>query len=694
MKISKIHIQNFRLLKDFEIDLEENVSIVVGKNNTGKTSVLTALDKFLGSSGKRFTYNDFNLDLRSQIIDLLINPTPEENEYTPLGIKAQIEIEYYESDDLSDISKLILSLDPDDTIINLELRYELNFQNLIKMKEVYLIEKASYHSPNVFLEEHLAEYIPSVTIKSVSSTDPNVWIDLQKEKIQLNKIIGFQFISAKRDVTNKDQDKTLSTQTSKIYKSTSESETHKEAIADFKKALRSTDVDLSKIYEALFGDVIQIIKRFGGIRRDEVLINITSSLQHRELLDGNTTVKYMHGDHDLPEHYNGLGYMNLLSMIFDIHVLISRLKNEPDQRPAPINIFFIEEPEAHTHPQMQYVFINNIKKLLNELREIPGRSRLNLQTIISTHSSHIIAESDFDDVKYLKRITGCSVVSKNLISLKEKFSDTDIQKQQQYKFLKQYLTLNRAEVFFADKIIMIEGDTERILLPAMMKKIDQEHTPDDTPLLSQNISIIEVGAHSKIFEEFILFLGVKTLVITDIDSGYKKEIPGNPSRKEHKNCCPDDPSAEYTTNSSLIHFHNKKNGNDLKYFLNLNKNNKSLKKGKKNWVKDKNGFVFIAYQTKENNYHARSFEDAFFNLNHKMLFEKGHGAFKSVTKKWFNEYKTDLNHFKFSEKGIGSKPSLAIEVLLNSEDDENGNQFVNWAIPSYIKEGLIWLKQD
>lgn len=692
MKIAKIYIQNFRLLKDFSIDLEENVSMVVGKNNTGKTSVLTVLDKFLGSSGKRFTYNDFNLELRSQIISLLTNVTPEENKYTPLGIKALIQIEYNESDDLSDISQLILSLDPDDTTIILELRYELSFQNLIKMKEEFINERARYHSPNVFLEEHLTEYIPSVKVKSVSSTDPKVWIDLQKEKIQLNKLIGFQFISAKRDVTNKDQDKTLSTQTSKIYKSTSESDTHKEAVADFKNTLRSTDLDLSKIYEELFGDVIQIIKRFGGIRKDEVLINIVSTLQHRELLDGNTTVKYMHEDHDLPEHYNGLGYMNLLSMIFDIHVLISRLKKEPDQRPAPINIFFIEEPEAHTHPQMQYVFIKNIKNLLNELREIPEQSRLNLQTIISTHSSHIVAESDFDDIKYLKRITGCSVESKNLKSLKENYSDSDIRKQH-YKFLKQYLTLNRAEVFFADKIVMIEGDTERILLPAMMKKIDQEQEPDDTPLLSQNISIIEVGAHSKIFEDFIIFLGVKTLVITDIDSGYQKEIPGKSPEKKHENCLPDDPKAEYTTNSSLLHFHNKKRG-DLKYFLNLSKNKKCLKKSVKDWVKDKNGFVFIAYQTKENNYHGRSFEDAFFNLNHKMLFDKGHGAFQSVTKKWFNEYKTDFDHFKFSEKGIGSKPSLAIEVLLNSEDDENENQFVNWAIPSYIKEGLIWLKQD
>ena len=45
------------------------------------------------------------------------------------------------------------------------------------------------------------------------------------------------------------------------------------------------------------------------------------------------------------------------------------------------------------------------------------------------------------------------------------------------------------------------------------------------------------------------------------------------------------------------------------------------------------------------------------------------------------------------EKAVGSKPSLAIEVLLNSKDDEQENQFSNWQTPHYIKEGLEWLRK-
>ena len=52
MKVFKIEIENYRLLKDFSMDLEKDLSLVIGKNNTGKTSILSVLDKFLGHSDR------------------------------------------------------------------------------------------------------------------------------------------------------------------------------------------------------------------------------------------------------------------------------------------------------------------------------------------------------------------------------------------------------------------------------------------------------------------------------------------------------------------------------------------------------------------------------------------------------------------------------------------------------------------
>ena len=87
---------------------------------------------------------------------------------------------------------------------------------------------------------------------------------------------------------------------------------------------------------------------------------------------------------------------------------------------------------------------------------------------------------------------------------------------QLFKFLKQYLTINSAELFFSSKVIFIEGTTERMLLPWFIQVHDRN--VEDAGLSSQNITVLEVGANAKAFAPFLRFIGVTTLVITDIDT--------------------------------------------------------------------------------------------------------------------------------------------------------------------------------
>ncbi|PQZ69329.1 ATP-dependent endonuclease [Achromobacter sp. MYb9] len=708
MKIICIEIKNFRLLKNFSIELEQNLSLVIGKNNSGKTSFLAALDKFLNSSERnKISYDDFNVDLKDELVKILTGEmsVADANLYEPLGLKLRLHIKYEEEDDLGSVENLIMSLDPADDNIILEFSYEINRETLLRMLAIYNNDKVSYDGdPTLFLKDKQHDYFGQIRRKSVKHKEESVFIDLNKESISLQNVLSFKSISAKRNVTNKENDKTLSAQTSQIYKRTAESLEQEEAVADFKKELRRTDGELSGIYKKMFAGLLDSVSKFGGIKGSETHIKIASTLQHRELLDGNTTVLYSHDAHDLPEHFNGLGYMNLISMIFDIEMLMASFRRALNEKPAALNLLFIEEPEAHTHPQMQYVFIKNIKSLLQENRIREDGLVMNLQTVITTHSSHIVAESDFDDVKYLKRIaTTNGVDARSLKSLKEEYS-LDADSKKHYKFLKQYLTLNRAELFFADKVIFVEGDTERILLPAMMRKLDQEFPDAECPpLLSQYVSVVEVGAHAQIFEKFINFIGVKALVITDIDSGYTSPVfeDDNVTPKLHKNgkqvmetnvCLPNDPRADHTANSALVFYHQKAR-TDLSYFLGLQLADKVLSKTSGSWVRTLNGQMLLVFQSAESGYHGRSFEDAFFALNKDFLGLEAH-RFPSLAAKWFDQYVSgDCDALTFAAKAVGSKPSLAIEILLNSAE-EGVQSFANWKIPAYIREGLEWLRKQ
>ncbi|MFZ6871809.1 ATP-dependent nuclease [Undibacterium sp. Di27W] len=713
MRVTQIQIKNFRLLRNFSLDLENNLSVVIGKNNCGKTSLVAALDKFINSSEvNKINYDDFNIQFKNELVAFLDKKKKiqEQSKYKAIGLELRIYIEYEDKDDLSSVNQLIMNLDPDDNHIVLGFDYKISHARLTDMVEEFQSTKTKYGSdPNTFLRENHSDFFNSIEKTSISFKDPEKTLDLKKEKIRLADVISFKYISAKRSVTNKDNDKTLSTQTSTIYKKRSESQEQESAIEEFKNKLRSTDKDLSSIYETMFSELIQKVSIFGGIKKGDTSIQIASTLQHREILSDNTTVLYTQNDHALPEHYNGLGYMNLISMIFEIDMLMSSFRKSVKEKPTPINLLFLEEPEAHTHPQMQYVFIKNIKSLIKKNLEREDKLSVNLQTIISTHSSHIVSECEFDDIKYLiKSANENSVVAKNLKQLEREYSSEDEKEnndlKQSFKFLKQYLTLNRAELFFADKAILVEGDTERILLPAIMKKLDQEN-PDDnfSPIISQNISIVEVGAYSQIFEKFIHFLEIKCLIITDIDSGLTQtcfETDGTTPIKnkdgdiktETKKCVPNDPAADHTSNSALVFFH-AKTTKDLSYFLSLPLQKKTLLKKDGKWNANENGQLLLIYQIEEENYHARSFEDAFFHIN-KNLLKNNPDNFPSLTKKWLTQYLDgNCDAFDFSEKAVGSKPSLAIEILLNSIPHKNSD-FSNWKIPKYIYEGLEWLRQQ
>ena len=659
MKIKKIHITNFRLLKNITIDLEDNISVIIGKNNCGKTSFLELLRKFITSARSDFKFDDFNVELQNTIKAKILDSQEVSEQEIIKGISLKLFIKYDASDNLTNIgNKVIMDLDPKNNTVVLGFEYSLkDFFKLKKDFQAYWDRKSSNDGKEkqeallTFLKKNHTRYF-NISRKSLyynintEEVDETRYTDLDDEKISLDKIINFKYIDAKRVVSNKNTDKNLSEKSADIFR---QKETNDDdVVKELEEALIKTDKTLDIVYKDIFKDVVEDVADLAGMKKDESKLQMVSSLQNKDFLADNTTVMYQadNSENLLPESYNGLGYMNLISIIFDIYILMHKFKKNKDENASDINLLFIEEPEVHTHPQMQYIFIKNIKTLLEEYCKT-DKGNINLQTVLTTHSSHIVSESEFDDIKYFKKVND-RIESKNLKQLESLYKIKETQDDANYRFLKKYLTLNSSEIFFADKVIFIEGSTERILLPAIMKKIDIE-SDTEVKLLSQNISIIEVGNYTHIFAPFLDFIGIKTLIITDIDTN-----------KDNTD----------TTNWSLKKWYPSK---DFNFFRTAPLQERVLLRENKNQI-------LCVNQTEESGYHARSFEDAFCHINKEFIKKS---SFSSITKIDDNDNAWDM------AKKINKKTDFAVDILLKSEDN-----FSNWKIPAYIEKGLKWLGED
>jgi len=225
-------------------------------------------------------------------------------------------------------------------------------------------------------------------------------------------------------------------------------------------------------------------------------------------------------------------------------------------------------------------------------------------------------------------------------------------------------------LFFADKVILVEGTTERMLLPQMIKK-------SANSLCNEYVSILEVGgAYAHSFKEILEFINVRTLIITDIDSAQKYK---DGDKYKTRKCKVD--VGEFTTNHTLIKWlPSKTTVSDLV----------SCKVEDK--IKDN---IRVAYQTNENGFIARSFEDAFINRNKDFLLADFSVVETKETKIIKNKFsylsnkKIDISveiPTKFSSK---QKTEFTFDIMSFNEDE-----YGEWKVPEYINEGLIWLSKN
>lgn len=664
MYINSIKVKNFRLIKDAVLNLkgdeqelkkdDDKLSLLIGRNNTGKTSFIVLLERFLGSKNPVFQFDDFPLSLREKLLSIDRNTNVEN-----LAISLLLDIKYDVKDNLANISDFILDLDDKQRSVKIYFEAKILLNPLLKE-----LDKISDRHDD-YIKKYLYKFLQTKVYALEDESDLELINQVKLEEqvrdwTTVKNLINIQVIHAKRDVASSESGNkkaVLSRLTSAYYNK--KNKLSFDDITAINKSMIDMDASLNELYKSQFKGFLDTAKEFLGLHN----LGVISALESEGVVENFSKVIYGKLEEQLPEHLNGLGYMNILYLILQIEIR----KLDFEDAPKDINLLIIEEPEAHTHPQMQYVFIDKVKNLVST---IP-----NLQTLITSHSSHIVNRSDFKSIRYFLKSEGTAKIKDFYRDLNEKYSAEDVKankdEKANFKFLQQYLTVHSSELFFSEKIIFIEGTTEKLLLPLFINQLDKDNkdTSSYNPISSQNISILEVGANAKAFRHFIDFLQIKTLVITDIDTAIKNgsNYPAAPVK-----------GSTHTSNASIKYY--------LKAPVISDKLSYSdwMKKLKENKLNDLNSFINVVYQNEENNYHARSFEDAFIAINLDEINKQKDKLDGLKLKSKLADKNPD--YYQLTEDILGGKSEFASSLLWLALTEG-----VTWKIPKYLKEGLLWI---
>ncbi|TXD50189.1 MULTISPECIES: ATP-dependent nuclease [unclassified Polaribacter] len=680
MKIKKIEVKNFRLLEEVICNLEADITLIVGKNNTGKTSFFEAIKLATSTDGK-FIFEDFSQStyatfkaVYSKYLESKTDGITEEDrdglekqlivEVPKIKINYEIQYNKANNESLVELSEFITDLEDarnDATIcISFEPKNTLKVFQSFENREDKTIELIEYLHKNInFLYETVCYAIDK------ESDFHRKIEDSFKTKIQ--KVVLFENIKAMRilDDTKGDTNNALSLGFSNYY---NQRDKNNKDVIELETALKSVSKDLKIKYNKVLESIQTKLQKFGAKTPISIPpISIDSKFDSEKVIKNNIQYLYKQDEIDLPESYNGLGYSNLIYMILELASFIEKFKNSKEEKLSNFLVVLIEEPEAHMHPQMQQVFINQVTEVVKDAKK---DTDIQIQVIITTHSSHILSESGIDTEKGFNRIryfnrlttkTGFKITNQDFNNLKIKNDERT------FRFLRQYLTLHKSDLFFADKVILVEGTTERMLLPQMIKK-------SANSLCNEYVSILEVGgAYAHSFKEMLEFINVRTLIITDIDSAQKHQ---DGEKKKTRKCKVD--VGEFTTNYTLIKWlPNKTTISDLT----------SCKVKEK--IKDN---ICVAYQTDENGFNARSFEDAFINTNKKFFLSEHieDGEENLVIKNEFSYLKNKDISKEIPDKFTSKQKTEFTFDIMSFDEDKYGE----WKVPEYINEGLFWLAKN
>ncbi len=679
MKIANIVIRNFRRLEKIAIEIEEDETVFVGPNNSGKTSAAAAFRCFLG--GRDFKVHDFSV---SKVPSIDVFGEGGDKECLPT-----IELDLWFSIDPNHISfgrAFMLLPELSDELDKVGIRLKYKPRDPEKMRAEYFAayplsndgEKrtqalSQFLGTDLNLKQHYEIVYYSLDDRGQEIVE--TLLDSRDGKLLLRELLRVDFVDAQRNVDDDEASRgsRLSTAFSDFYKKNLEqAETEQSAY----QVIDENNQKLTDHYETHFSGLMDVIRGLGVPSVNDRDLKIVSSMSPLVALQGNTDLIYIDKkrQHELPESYNGLGFKNLIYMAIQISHFHLQWMRTKRNRPL-CQLIFIEEPEVHLHAQVQQTFIANIWNIISSAANAVSQPDLVPQFIVSTHAPHILDTVDFEKVRYFER---CELEGENrkkattlnaskVHSLRSfqpdpvKIEGGQVDSKDAKRFLLRYLKLSHCDLFFADAAILVEGTVEKLLLPKMIEK-----TTDS--LRTKYLSILEVGgAYAHRFEGLLSFLNIPHLVITDLDSI-------DPEGRHR--VCRGDHSGALTSNATLKKFFNVNTVQDL---LALTRDQKQDE------GKDRCVAFQIGIQVKDNDQETRmiprTIEEAFAYDNFTFLRSGDLSLGIDLPSDLKEAYQAIFERIKSSRF---KKTDFALDVLASKTE---------WVTPGYIVDGLLWLEQ-
>jgi len=509
MYIKEINILNFRSFKEAVIPFHEGVNIIIGHNNTGKSNLLRAMWLVLGySNGHRLGTSDlfYETDVaelqrqspRIQITLVLRRSADENLDSADMALFANMMTDPA----LSEEAELRYEFKLDDSQ---EENYKADVANAITAKEIWKIIEQDY-----------------IRLYKSSRLGGN-----QAAGININETLGqidFQFLDAIRDVSH-DLYAGYNPLLRDVlnffidYSVKNDVTKTEDEIKEQLKGLRDDFVQQSRPLMQTLQDRLQDGKNvflkyaldtgatFNGAEPD-----FDGTVTENEMFSVlRMFIKYAVGI-EVPATYNGLGYNNLIYM----SLLLAKMQADGNiaymKRNAKVLSFLaVEECEAHLHPAMQYKFL----KFLQD-NNLNGHVR---QIFMTSHSTQIASAVKLDDLICLTSpALGQINVGYPRAIYKEESSNDMVSKQ----YVQRFLDATKADMFFANRLIFVEGIAEELLLPVFARYLNKN-------LTDEHVLVVNMGG--RYFNHFLkLFdtknpytINKKIVCLTDIDPCRKKK---------------------------------------------------------------------------------------------------------------------------------------------------------------------------